>query len=235
MAQTHEGALKICSQKAGCSVEDYLDHIGQGLKFCYRCRTWKPTESFNKDASRYDGLTPICRLCRNGPGTASEKLSKALKGRVSTFKGHRHSEAAKRKMSSAHRGKPAPWKRVPWTEEAKQHLREIIPSIVARGKNHYAYSHGRSERNKNGRRDARYRVWRDAVFIRDNYTCRICGDSRGGSLRAHHVKPFAKHPELRYDVSNGITLCHRCHELAHFKPDSIRNQRKLKRGKPLWK
>ena len=60
-------------------------------------------------------------------------------------------------------------------------------------------------------------------------------DSRGGNLRAHHVQPFAKHPERRFDVANGITLCHPCHELKHFKPDSTRNIRKLKRGEKLWK
>jgi hypothetical protein len=58
---------------------------------------------------------------------------------------------------------------------------------------------------------------------------------RGGNLRAHHVKLFAKHPELRFVVSNGLTLCHPCHELKHFKPTSIRNVRKLKRGEPIWK
>lgn len=45
---------------------------------------------------------------------------------------------------------------------------------------------------------------------------------------------MGKFPELAYDVSNGVTLCHPCHELRHFKPDSIRNQRKLKRGERLW-
>ncbi len=52
--------------------------------------------------------------------------------------------------------------------------------------------------------------WRKAVFARDNYTCQKCGQ-QGGYLQAHHLKPFAYFAELRYEVSNGQTLCHKCH------------------------
>lgn len=55
-----------------------------------------------------------------------------------------------------------------------------------------------------------YRAWRAAVFARDNYTCTLCG-KRGGYLQADHIKPWAYFPELRYDVSNGRTLCLKCH------------------------
>ena len=69
-----------------------------------------------------------------------------------------------------------------------------------------------------------YKVWRDNVFVRDDFTCRNCG-YRGGSIEAHHITPFAKildkHNVLTYDdaydckelwnVDNGITYCLRCH------------------------
>jgi hypothetical protein len=59
-----------------------------------------------------------------------------------------------------------------------------------------------------------YREWRDQVFKRDRWTCQKCGKI-GGDLHAHHVKPFAKYPELRTVVFNGLTLCLRCHRKLH--------------------
>lgn len=65
------------------------------------------------------------------------------------------------------------------------------------------------------RRGARYAAWRDAVFQRDSYTCQECGDrSTAGNrirLNADHIKPFAFFPDLRFDLSNGRTLCEPCH------------------------
>jgi hypothetical protein len=62
----------------------------------------------------------------------------------------------------------------------------------------------------------RYRAWRLGVFERDDYTCQgaSCG-RRGGDLHAHHIKPWAWFPELRYDVNNGLTLCKPCHEMTY--------------------
>ena len=59
------------------------------------------------------------------------------------------------------------------------------------------------------------KAWRWAVYIRDNFTCQKCKDrTRKGhyvKLEAHHIKPFATYPELRFDVNNGLTLCKKCH------------------------
>lgn len=68
--------------------------------------------------------------------------------------------------------------------------------------------------NPNRRLRASYasKAWSLEVRSRDG-KCVECGAT--GKLHAHHVKPWKKHPELRFDVSNGITLCPPCHQKAH--------------------
>jgi 5-methylcytosine-specific restriction endonuclease McrA len=65
------------------------------------------------------------------------------------------------------------------------------------------------------RRTAEYARWREAVFERDNYTCQHCGIRSGKGvavvLHPHHIKQFAFYPELRFVVSNGLTVCRPCH------------------------
>lgn len=65
-----------------------------------------------------------------------------------------------------------------------------------------------------GRHSTKYKAWRLAVYRRDDYTCCRCG-ARGVRLNAHHIKGYAHYPELRYEVSNGITLCEECHKKEH--------------------
>jgi hypothetical protein len=59
-----------------------------------------------------------------------------------------------------------------------------------------------------------YKTWRTKVYLRDNYTCCSCG-AVGGKLNAHHIIRWADNKSNRYDVDNGVTLCVKCHKLAH--------------------
>jgi hypothetical protein len=65
------------------------------------------------------------------------------------------------------------------------------------------------------RRTPEYQEWRVAVLERDEYKCQHC-EKTGGRLHAHHLKTFKMHPDLRYDVDNGVTLCNKCHEDLHI-------------------
>lgn len=64
-----------------------------------------------------------------------------------------------------------------------------------------------------------YNLWRVAVFKRDKFTCKKCGQKpprKSKRLQAHHILSWANYPALRYDINNGITLCWNCHkEMFH--------------------
>jgi len=84
-----------------------------------------------------------------------------------------------------------------------------------RGSDCHSFKDGRLVERRGDRFSAAYKRWRFDVFSRDKFTCQRCGDSRGGNLHAHHLKSFADHPELRFEVSNGLTLCEGCHKKEH--------------------
>lgn len=56
--------------------------------------------------------------------------------------------------------------------------------------------------------DGRYREWMRQVKNRDYWKCQISNDDCSGRVEAHHILGWRSHPELRYEIKNGITLCH---------------------------
>ena len=67
--------------------------------------------------------------------------------------------------------------------------------------------------DKHNRNSAEYRKWRMEVFSRDNFICKSCGTKK--DLQAHHIERWKDNKKLRYEISNGITLCRSCHLKAH--------------------
>ena len=61
--------------------------------------------------------------------------------------------------------------------------------------------------------------FRDAVFKRDGYVCRVCGIGVVGVdpstyLDAHHITSREEMPGGGYVEENGISLCESCHRQA---------------------
>lgn len=105
------------------------------------------------------------------------------------------------------------------TGELRQKAIEYFSRKIRRGKDCHFWKGGATSKSRKERLGLKHRAWSKAVLKRDNYTCLDCG-TRGGELNAHHIREFAKHPELRYDISNGKTLCFGCHAKIH---KSLRN------------
>lgn len=179
-------------------------------------------------------------------GNLGKKRSKETKRKISKnnacyFAGKIRSEATKKKISEAHKGKKL-------SEKHKENLRKNHigfsgkhhsmenrqkASETRRGSNGSNWKGGVASQNKTTRKRIEFRLWREAVFARDNWTCQKC-KKRGGMLHPHHIKNFAKYPKLRFAIDNGITFCRDCHQKFHNKYGQTKNNaEQLKRF--LWK
>ena len=64
---------------------------------------------------------------------------------------------------------------------------------------------------KQERNDSAYSEWRRQVWLRDNFKWKIANPDCKGKIEAHHILGWSLYPELRYQINNGITLCHAHH------------------------
>lgn len=87
-----------------------------------------------------------------------------------------------------------------------------------RGANHPNYNPNITDEEREIQRNyPEYREWRKLVYERDDYTCQICGDGKGGNLNAHHLNGYNWDKENRTNIYNAITLCEKCHIGFHTK------------------
>jgi hypothetical protein len=70
-------------------------------------------------------------------------------------------------------------------------------------------------RKKMNRDDtAEYRSWAGKVRRRDRNKCQWIGCEATTKLQCHHILRYCDFPMLRYEVSNGITLCKSHHDVV---------------------
>lgn len=157
------------------------------------------------------------------------------------YKGFKHSKETREKMSRTRKERgivPPNRKGIPHTEEHKQKIGQSNKitysslemrkkmSEIQKGDKAYWWRGGVTNSLMQLRNSLEYRLWRESIFKRDNYTCIWCG-IRGGKLNADHIKPFSQYPELRFAIDNGRTLCEDCHK----KTDTFGGKSKSKNDK----
>ena len=71
--------------------------------------------------------------------------------------------------------------------------------------------------------DSNYRNWSKSVKDRDNWKCKLLNHECSGRLESHHIYRWKDYPDLRYDINNGITLCHFHHPRKRVDEDNMIN------------
>jgi hypothetical protein len=148
---------------------------------------------------------PWCRkqkLC--SPACRNEYQSRTYRGENhwGWGKRHPHTEETKKKISENNARYWLGKKRSEETKEkfhlshvGRYHGRELLEHVDAKIRL---------------RKSAEMKRWARAIKKRDGRACLQCGEIEG-TIIAHHIWPFSTFPDLRFDLSNGVTLCERCH------------------------
>ncbi|MEK0335825.1 MAG: hypothetical protein QQN41_00110 [Nitrosopumilus sp.] len=120
------------------------------------------------------------------------------------------------------------------TEKLKKELSKIRKKLIKEGKiislkgikrpnisgkNHPNWKGGVTTLNERLRKSSMWKIWRELVFLRDNFTCQnldcedceFCHNKIGVMLHPHHIKSLNLYPELAFKVDNGITYCAEFH------------------------
>ena len=145
-----------------------------------------------------------------------KKISKALMGHIT-------SNETKRKISKSEIGKIVSLEtrikiskfqqgrhNSPATEFKKGHK-------ALSGPMHSMWNPDRASLRKNLRNDPEYKQWVRAVKRRDNNICWLNDENCKGYNIVHHIKSWREYIKLRYETSNGITLCQAHHPRGRAK------------------
>lgn len=92
--------------------------------------------------------------------------------------------------------------------------RNLCVSCSRKWERSYLWKWGITPERTKIRTSIEYKLWRDAVLARDNFTCQKTW-KRWGDMEVHHIKNFSHFPELRFAIDNGITLCKESHKEFH--------------------
>ena len=166
-----------------------------------RTRQRQPLKQSTKDKIR-------AAMLRNGHRPPSQRgaiRSAEVRERISAAKlGRHHSLEVRRRMAITRTGPGNHFYGKKHTDDALELMRE-----AKLGKKPPNWIEDRTKVKLDKERGGPlHKQWSKAVKTRDNWQCQLPNQDCEGQVVAHHIKPWASFPELRYQTKNGITLCH---------------------------
>lgn len=173
---------------------------------------WKnPSSKFNNPSFKKDARDRLKRRRENGEvfGASGWNHSEESKKKISENQKRAYAEGRKKKVRMIGRDNPF---------YNKKHNEETLKKIS--GENSPRWKGGITKVNKKLRSSFAWKKWRNKVFERDNYVCQkedchYCKNKKGVELHPHHKKYLCIHPELAFDLNNGITYCKKYHQELH--------------------
>jgi predicted DNA-binding protein YlxM (UPF0122 family) len=149
-----------------------------------------------------------------GKRLSMRQIAKELNcSQTTVWKHMTHYELKRRERSDA-------MKMITKSMEHRQKLADVRRSKgIGIGDKNHAWKGGVGKK-VNDRNIAGLVYWKNSVKRRDGFRCQMCGVDglvecphcgTKPSLHVHHIKSWIHHPELRLDISNGVTLCEKCH------------------------
>jgi len=193
---------------------------------------YKRTEYHNNITRQNQKKLSASRIGKHHSEETKKKIGIAHKGKIV-------SNESKEKNRLAHLGKYTPSKKRNLgvslakmghkvSQETRSKISKSVRLVAKKGKDSSLWRGGKMKNYPELfriRMSIEYRLWREAVFARDNWTCQKT-NVKGCKLHAHHIQNFNQYPELRFAIDNGITLSEKAHREFHKKYSTQNNTKK---------
>lgn len=151
--------------------------------------------------------------------TKGVKFTEEHKRKISeAHKGMKYSQEFCDKQREIHMGKK--YHTVPHSNETKERISKTKkenptrywlgkkrPNMTGELNSQYIKDRTKLKKGEDKRHSA-YQDWSKNVKKRDNWKCKMSNQDCCGRLESHHILNWVDYPELRYEINNGITLCH---------------------------